>query len=156
MDPDVLAERRTLAKRNRVVGAVMAAIGVFVVAKALEYGLGSVFRLGPGALPFGLGILIIGLGALIAIVSDDGDEAAPPIVWRPVVTILAAILAFALLIESAGLAVAAAALVFISGAADPENSWRGLLVIYAFLVFSVYVIFVRLLAIPFNLIAGIF
>ena len=146
---------RTLTRRNRITGAVMVAVGVFVIAEALRYGLGSVFRLGPGALPFGLGFLIVGFGALIALVNDDGDERAPPIVWRPVVTILAAILAFALLIEPIGLAGAAAALVFISGAADPDHTWRSLLGIYVFLVVTVYIVFVQLLSIPFKLITGV-
>ncbi len=152
---DAQATPGPITRRNRIVGAVMAAVGVYVAAESLRYGLGSVVRLGPGALPFGLGILIIGFGALIAIINDDGDERAPPIVWRPVVAILAAILAFALLIEPAGLAVAAAALVFLSGAADPELNWRSLLAIYLFLVVTVYVVFVQLLAIPFKLITGV-
>ena len=144
-----------LSKRNWIVGLVMAAVGVYVIVESFRYGLGSVSRLGPGALPFGLGFLIIGFGGLIAFVNDDGDEDAPPIVLRPFITIVGAILAFAVLIEPVGLAGAAAALVFISGAADPEHNWRSLIAIYLFLVVTVYVVFVQLLGIPFKLLAGV-
>ena len=149
---DVRDKTQTLQTRNRITGAVMAAIGLFVMIEAWGYGLGSVSRLGPGALPFGLGILIIVFGALIAIVNDDGHEAASKIVWRPLVAVLSALLAFALLIETAGLLVATAGLVFISGAADPDHSWRSLAAIYLILVVAVYVVFVRFLSIPFKLV----
>lgn len=156
MDPqDRLAPTRTLTTRNRITGAVIAVVGLFVVVEALGYGLGSIFRLGPGALPFALGILLILSGALVAVVNDDGDEAASRIAWRPLVAVLSALLAFALLIESAGLLAATAGLVIISGLADPDHTWRSLGAIYIFLVVAVYVIFVRLLAIPFDLISGV-
>lgn len=145
-----------MTTRNRIAAAVMALIGLFVIVQALGYGLGSVFRLGPGALPFGLGILLMVLGACIVLVNDDGDHAAPPLAWRPVVTVLSSLLAFALLIDSAGLLVAAAGLVGLSGLADPEHNWRSVAVIYVVLVIAVYVIFVRFLSIPFKLIVGVF
>ena len=94
------------------------------------------------------------LGALIAFLNPEGEDAAPAIRWRPTIMVLAALLSFALLVDSAGLIVATAALVALSGLADPESTWPSLIVIYVFLLAFVYVIFVRLLAIPFTMIGG--
>ena len=148
-------EPRTLTFRNRITGGAMGAIGLYVIAESLTYSLGTPLRMGPGFLPLGLGVLFIIFGALVAIVNDDGDQPASRIVWRPFVLVLSAILAFALLIEPVGLLAATAALVFISGAADPEHSWRSLTVLFVFLVTSVYIVFVIFLSIPFSLITGV-
>jgi len=146
--------RPNMTLRNRIVGAALVLIGVFVAYKGYVYGLGQISRLGPGALPFGLGLLIAPFGVLIAAVDPDGDEIAPVIKWRPIALVLSALLAFALLVDTAGLVIATAALVFVSGAADPEHNWKSLLAIFGFLIIFVYVVFVRLLAIPFTMIGG--
>ena len=143
-----------LARRNRVAGAVLFLIGAYVAYEGYGYGLGQVFRLGPGALPFGLGLLSVLFGVLVAVINPDGAETAPIIRWRPVLSILGALLAFALLIDTAGLVIATAALVFISGAADPEQTWRGMLGIFVFLLGFVYIVFVQFLSIPFAMFWG--
>ncbi|MFN3146215.1 MAG: tripartite tricarboxylate transporter TctB family protein [Paracoccaceae bacterium] len=143
-----------LTRRNRFAGAVLVLIGAYVAYQGYGYGLGQVFRLGPGALPFGLGLLSILFGVLIALVDPDGAEAAPVIRWRPVLSILGALLAFALLIDTAGLVIATAALVFISCAADPDHTWRSMLGIYGFLLGFVYIVFVHFLSIPFAMFWG--
>lgn len=144
----------SMTRRNRLAGMALVLIGAFVTFEGYGYGLGQVSRLGPGALPFGLGLLIALLGVLIAVVDPDGDEAAPTIKWRPVAMVLSALLAFALLVDTAGLVVATAALVFLSGAADPDHTWKSLLAIYVFLIVFVYVIFMRFLAVPFTMFGG--
>lgn len=145
----------TMTRRNRIAGGVMAVIGVYVIVEAVSYGFGTPSRMGPGFLPLGLGFLVIVFGGLIAFVNDDGDEPASKIVWRPVVLVLSAILAFALLVEPVGLLAATAAIVFISGASDKEHTWRSLTGVFVFLVTTVYLIFVLLLGIPLKLIAGL-
>lgn len=143
-----------LTVRNRVAGIVLFLVGGYVVFEGWRYGLGQWSRLGPGALPFGLGILMAGLGASITVLDPEGAEEAPAIKWRPLVLVLAALLAFALLVDTAGLLVATAALVILSGLADPDSTWPSLAAIYIFLVLFVYVVFVRLLSIPFSLVGG--
>ncbi len=143
-----------LTRRNRFAGAVLVLVGVYVAYQGYGYGLGQVFRLGPGALPFGLGLLSVLFGVLIVLVDPDGAEAAPVIRWRPVLSILGALLAFALLIDTAGLVIATAALVFIAGAADPDHTWRSMFGIYVFLLGFVYIVFVQFLSIPFAMFWG--
>lgn len=148
-------ETPNLRVRNRIAGGVMALLGVYVIVESLGYKLGSIFRMGPGFLPLGLGFLIVLFGALIAIINDDGDEAADEIAWRPVILVPSSMLAFGLLIEPIGLLVATAALVFISGAADRNHTWRSLTALFVVLVTLVYVVFTVLLSTPFKLITGV-
>ena len=140
--------------RNRIAGIILTMIGIYASVEGYRYGLGKISSFGPGALPFGLGILTVVFGALIALVNPDGDEDAPPLMLRPPLLVLGSLLAFALLVDTAGLVPATAALVFISGSADPDHTLRSLLAIFAFLVIFVYVVFVQLLAIPFSMIGA--
>lgn len=144
----------TLSHRNRITAGVIVLTGAYVIWESLHYSMGSAIRLGPGFLPLALGVLFLLFGLAIAAINDDGDEAVDPIVWRPVFLILASVLAFALLIESAGLAPATAALVLISGLADKSHTWKSLTGLYLVLLIAVYVVFKRILGIPFELIAG--
>lgn len=145
-----------LRHRNRIAGGVLVLIGLFVVFEASGYDLGSFARMGPGFVPIALGVLVAIVGALIALVQDDGDEDAPAAPWLPAVFVSAAVLAFALLIERAGLIAATAALVYISGFADKERSWRGLTILFVVLVAAVYLIFGKVVGIPFELVSGVF
>jgi putative tricarboxylic transport membrane protein len=72
-----------------------------------------------------------------------------------VVTILAAVLAFGLLAEPAGLIPATAALVFLSGSADPEHTLKSLSGLFLALTVFVWLVFVQAIGIPFQLISGV-
>lgn len=145
----------SLRRRNRIAGGVLVLIGAFVVVEASGYSLGTVARMGPGFVPVALGALVAIVGVLIALVQDDGDEDAPAAPWLPAVFVSAAVLAFALLIDRAGLIAATGALVFISGLADKERSWRGLAILFVVLVAAVYLIFGKVVGIPFELVTGV-
>lgn len=98
-------------------GAVVFGIGAFFFFGAAEYPMGSLARMGPGYLPRVSGGIGMGLGALIALTALGRPGDLPRIAWRPLLAILAAILAFALTLPRAGLVPAAfvAALVSVLG-----------------------------------------
>lgn len=142
--------------RDRIGGGVLVLIGVYVVAASLGYRLGTLARMGPGMLPMALGVLLVLFGILIVLfVRPEPDEAPPAFKWRPVVTVLAAVLAFALLAEPAGLIPATAALVFLSGSADPDHTLKSLFVLFLALTVFVWLVFVQAIGIPFQLISGV-
>jgi hypothetical protein len=68
--------------------------------------------------------------------------------WRPTLLILAAILAFALLIESAGLVPATISVVVLSAFASSEARWKETVALSAFLVVFCAVVFVYALKQP--------
>jgi hypothetical protein len=156
MDQEISIDQRHMRMRNRIAGSVIALLGAFVALESLSYNLGSVMRMGPGFLPLALGIIMIGFGILTLFVDDTDEGKAPRIAWRPLVLVLSAILGFALLLEPVGLAAATAALVFLAGFADPGHTWKSMIVLYLILLAGVYIIFAKLLGIPFHIVSGVF
>ncbi len=145
----------SMTLRNRLSGIALFALGIFVIWEALNYDFGSASRMGPGFLPTVLGIVVAATGVILAVLNDDRDEPVTPVAWRTAILIVGAVLAFAVLIDRAGLVPATAGLVFISGMADEDLRWKTLFVIFLILLTSVYLVFGVLLKIPFVLIVGL-
>lgn len=106
-------------------GGLIATLGAVVFVVALAYPLGTAARMGPGFFPLLLGALLFFMGIGIAVldarrnVPEDGGFVAfvrPRL--RAVLYLIAAPVAFALLIEPTGLIPAVCAAVFISTFAD--------------------------------------
>jgi hypothetical protein len=92
-------------------GVVFILIGVAGIVFGRDLAFGSAARMGPGYFPTLLSYLIIAIGLVLAIRSLAADgPPIPPIHLRPLAVILAAILAFGLLIDRIGLALTAAVL----------------------------------------------
>ena len=117
--------------RNRHVrinppGLVIVAFGLAMAAMAATYPLGSLLRPGPGFFPVAIGLLLAALGAGIAVEARqaDADERAFP--WRPAIWTTLGILAFALLLDRAGLVPATVALIAIAASGERRRSWLAL------------------------------
>jgi hypothetical protein len=92
-------------------GVVFILIGVAGIVFGQDLAFGSAARMGPGYFPTLLSWLIIAIGLVLAVKSlaTDGPP-IPSIHPRPLLAIIAAILAFGLLIDRVGLALTAAVL----------------------------------------------
>jgi hypothetical protein len=131
---------------------IFVAIGTAFLVLAQEYRMGTAARMGPGLFPALLGglLAIMGLTLAVPALIREG-EGFSGLHFRPLLTILAAIAVFALLLQPAGFVIAVLALVVIGGFADPDLRLVesvGLAVLLA--AFSVGV-FVLLLGLPLNL-----
>jgi Tripartite tricarboxylate transporter TctB family len=106
-------------------GLIFVAVGVFAIVIGRDYSLGSATRMGPGYFPALLGWLLTILGAIIALrsLAIDGP-AIGRIGFRPLILILASMLAFAALLEAAGLVIATVALITIGCLATAESRVR--------------------------------
>lgn len=113
---------KTGVSRDLVAGLMFAAAGAFFLVVSRDYRMGTAMRMGPGYMPWWLGAILIGFGAVIAarglLRGGDRIEVAS---LRPLALILVAIAAFGALIRPAGLIVAVAALVAIGGFAMQER-----------------------------------
>jgi hypothetical protein len=105
-----------------VAGTVVVLIGTFTLAEALNYRAGAALKMGPGYFPQGLAALMIAAGIGIVLVEGRrrAEDEAPAIAWRSLLAVMAAMLAFALMIERLGLAPATFAAVFISALAQRD------------------------------------
>jgi hypothetical protein len=116
---------RLRLNRDLVAGLMFVLWGAAGLWIASDYPRGTALRMGPGYMPMLLCWGLVILGGIIAIkgLLTTGVSLTA---WhlRPLVLVLAAIIAFALLIEPAGLAIATVAIVVIGAAGGLEFRWR--------------------------------
>jgi len=99
--------------------AFLVALGAFAFALAGELTVGTAAAMGPGYVPRGLAILIMGYGAVLGVrAAFTGQQAFPEIAWRPLLMIAAAVAAFALLLPAAGLGITSFVVVICAGFAE--------------------------------------
>lgn len=119
---------RLRLNRDLVAGLMFVAFGAAGLFIASDYPRGSALRMGPGYMPVMLCWGLVILGGIIAI-KGMVTAGAKLTGWhlRPLVLVLIAVVAFALLIEPAGLAIATVAIVLIGAAGGLEfRLWEAL------------------------------
>jgi hypothetical protein len=146
----VVEARRAL--KDIIAGGIFIALGVAFAVGALAYDVGSPLRMGPGYFPLALGIVQIGLGAMVIVkglIAGQG-EAIGTVEWRAVAFITAAILFFGLTVRGLGVAGALFGTSLLGALARSRTSWReALLIALALTVLSVVIfIFVLRLRLP--------
>jgi len=107
--------------KDLVAGLMFIAVGILAIVISSNYTLGTAARMGPGYFPRILGILVIVLGAIIALRSLR--VAGPPLPgwkWRPVLVVLGSVITFGLVVNSLGLVVSTILLILMSSAASTE------------------------------------
>ena len=138
-------------------GLMFAIIGGGFAWGATRYSVGTGARMGPGYFPLLLGILLAILGAFTVFYSlvehtEDGDKVGK-FVWRPIVYVLGANVAFGILlaglpsfgIPAMGLIVAIFALVIIASKAGDVFDLKEVLLLAAVLSAGSYLAFIMLL-----------
>lgn len=127
-------------------GLLFLLVGLAFAWGATEYNFGSSARPGPGYFPFGLGVLLALLGAMVlfkavTIESPDGDPIGA-IAWRPLLVIVGAIIMFGLALPRLGLVATLPLLIFVTSLASDEFHWRDALISAVVLTSGSWVIFV--------------
>ncbi len=112
-------------------GLMFLVVGLAFAWGATEYNFGTSANPGPGYFPFGLGLLLALMGGLVlfkalSIESEDGDRIGR-IAWRPLLAVVLAIVAFALLLPRLGLLLTLPPLVVMAAWASDEFRWREVL-----------------------------
>ncbi|HVO90273.1 MAG TPA: tripartite tricarboxylate transporter TctB family protein [Casimicrobiaceae bacterium] len=104
-------------------GVLFVVTGAFAIVYGSRYTLGSAARMGPGYFPRILGILMVVLGAALALraLRTDGP-AFPRWHWRPTLTVLGSVVLFGLIVEKVGLALSTVILIVLASSASRE--WR--------------------------------
>jgi hypothetical protein len=128
-------------------GLMFVVIGTAFAFGATSYSFGRSANPGPGYFPFGLGVLLALLGAIIifkslVIETEDGGPIGR-FAWRPLLIILGAIALFGFTLERLGLAIALPLLIIVSGLASDEFRWKGTLVSAVILTVGSYLVFIK-------------
>jgi len=107
--------------KDLLAGLLFMAVGIAAIALATNYTLGTAARMGPGYFPRILGILMIVLGAILALRSLRLDGAPlPGWKWRPVIVVLGSVVVFGLIVTRAGLVLSTILLIAMASAASHE------------------------------------
>jgi hypothetical protein len=107
--------------KDLLAGLLFIAVGIAAIALATNYTLGTAARMGPGYFPRILGILMITLGAVLALRSLRLRGAAlPGWKWRPVLVVLGSVVVFGLIVNHAGLVLSTILLIVMASAASHE------------------------------------
>lgn len=150
------------SQKDFFAGLIHAAVGVGFVGASTNYAIGDGARMGPGYFPLALGVALTALGGIAmfrALVMETLDgQPIGPWAWRPLVLIVAASLAFGLLlaglpslgVPALGLAAAIGALVILSALAGPQVRWIETLILAALLAIGGWVVLVWWLKLPFQ------
>lgn len=130
-------------------GVIFIVVGVAALLIGRDYSLGTTTRMGPGYFPALLGALQTLLGLIISLRSLIFDgPAVGHVGFRPLVLILASMLAFAGLLEPAGLVIATAALIAIGCLGSVESRAREVIILSIALIAVALGLFVYGLGLP--------
>ncbi len=131
-------------------GLMFIVTGIAFAWGATAYSFGSSARPGPGYFPFGLGILLAILGAIVLFkaltIEVEGGDPIGEFAWKPLLTILVSIAVFGFALPKLGMVIALPLLVFMSSWAGDEFHWRDALINSAVLTVGSWGIFIKGLA----------
>lgn len=119
---------------------------------AVDLRMGTAVSMGPGYFPLMIlsGVAVLGLVVAVRGWRGAGEQMTAPL-WRPLVCITASLLAFALLIDNAGFAVAGMVSMLLSIKAQSRLNWKRALILSSGTVLATSLIFVVGLKLPFPL-----
>ena len=137
-----------MSVRNKelLVGLIFIALGIFGLVLSLEFPLNENGRVGSGAFPAALGVILAILGIVqfaATLRRKDIEDEETYMTWRPIVMITLSVLAFGFLIERVGAAPALLATTIIASfAAERPKVWH-VAIVYLFIIAFVYFFLIR-------------
>lgn len=141
--------------RDTVGGLFFAAIGLAFVLGSNHLPMGEAARMASGYFPRLLGYCLIFIGLVISILGTFSEKKSHEIIYRfalkKVLLIGTALLAFAFLLEPAGLWIALSVLVFISSFASEQRRIREALILTVVVDLLVTAVFVGAIGLEINL-----
>lgn len=141
--------------RDTVGGLFFAAIGLAFVLGSNHLPMGEAARMASGYFPRLLGYCLIFIGLVLSIRGTFSEKKSHEIIYRfalkKVLLIGTALLAFAFLLEPAGLWIALSVLVFISSFASEQRSIREALILTVVVDLLVTAVFVGAIGLEINL-----
>ena len=127
-------------------GLMFIAVGLGFAWGAMNYSFGQSARPGPGYFPFGLGLLMAILGAMVlfgALTKDTEDgEPVGAFAWKPLIIIIASITVFGFLLPRLGMIITLPILVVLSASASDEFKLKEALLNAVILTVGSYLIFI--------------
>lgn len=113
---------------ERAIASALVLFGAVMIYAASSYKIGSFSEMGPGYFPILIGglLVIVGLANLAAVWNSSAEFSGLP--WQSFLLVFGGILAWAFLVERAGLVPASFALIALATFARPPVNWTKLAV----------------------------
>lgn len=130
-------------------GVMFLVVGLSAVLIGRDYAMGTAGRMGPAYFPTVLGGLLSVIGGIA--VFRSFKRVGDPIEkfhLKPLLTVLAAVVLFGVLMRGAGLAPAAVVLIMVSACASPQFKWHEALLLALGMTGFAVMVFVKLLGLP--------
>lgn len=128
-------------------GLMFVVTGLAFAAGATNYSFGTSARPGPGYFPFGLGVLLAVLGAVILFkaltIETEGGDRIGHIGWRPLCLIVAAVIGFGLLLPRLGLIISLPLLILVASLAGDEFKLKEVVINAIILTIGSWAVFIK-------------
>jgi hypothetical protein len=128
-------------------GLMFVATGLGFAAGATNYSFGSSARPGPGYFPFGLGVLLAVLGAVVLFksltIETEGGDPVGAIPWKPLGLIVLGVVAFGLALPRLGMILSLPLLIMIASLAGDEFRLKEVIVNIVILTLGSWLIFIK-------------
>ena len=128
-------------------GLMFIVVGLGFAWGATEYNFGSSARPGPAYFPFGLGVLMAVLGAMVlfkALTFEvEGGDKIGAWAWRPLLIIVVAVAGFGVILPKLGMIISLPLLVFVAAQAGDEFRWKEALINAAVITLMSWGIFIK-------------
>jgi len=146
--------RALVHKRDFYAGTLLIIFGCVAIIGARQNPFGTLMHMGPGFFPTVLGVILIGIGILVAAMSfgslHEPDSILPERPeWWGWTCIIAGPIAFMILGEYGGMAPATFACVFVAALGDRTATWKSSFVLALGVTFFGCLLFSYVLKIPF-------
>ena len=127
-------------------GLMFVAVGLGFAWGATNYSFGTSARPGPAYFPFGLGVLLAIMGALvwfasITVETEDGDPIGS-IAWKPLIIITGSVVMFGFILPKLGMILSLPLLILVSALAGDEFHWKDALINSVILTIGSWLIFI--------------
>jgi hypothetical protein len=127
-------------------GLMFIVVGIGFAWGATTYSFGVSARPGPGYFPFGLGVLLAVLGAVVLFkaltIEVDGGDPIGRWAWKPLIVIVGSVAVFGWALPHLGMIIALPLLVISSATAGDEFHWKDALINAIVLTIGSWVIFI--------------
>jgi len=127
-------------------GLMFVVVGIAFAWGATSYRFGASARPGPGYFPFGLGLLLAALGAIVlfkALTLETADgEPIGAFAWKPLLCIVGTVALFGWALSHLGMFIALPLLVVVAALAGDEFHWGEALLNAAVLTVGSWIIFI--------------
>ncbi|MDH0865254.1 tripartite tricarboxylate transporter TctB family protein [Mitsuaria sp. GD03876] len=128
-------------------GLMFVVVGVaFACGSIINYSFGTSARPGPGYFPFGLGILLALLGAVVLFkaltIESEGGQPVGAFAWKPLLIVVGSIVLFGFALPRLGMIITLPLLITCASMASDEFKWRDALLSSVVLTAGSYAIFI--------------